>query len=40
MAVDRNTIVNLYKKGESNSCFVKKLHIHPETIWKVVKGIA
>ena len=37
MAVDRNTIVTLHKKGESNSCIAKKLHIHHETVWKVVK---
>ena len=37
MAVDRNTIVTIYKKGESNSCIAKKLHICHETVWKVVK---
>ena len=37
MAVDRNTIVTLHKKGESNSCIAKKLHIRFETVWKVVK---
>ena len=37
MAVDRNSIVTLNKKGESNSCISKKLHIRRETIWKVVK---
>ena len=37
MAVDRKTIVTLHKKGESNSCIIKKLHIHHETVWKVVK---
>ena len=35
MAVDRNT---LYKKFESNSCIVKKLHIRCVTVWKVVKS--
>ena len=34
MAVDRNTIVTLHKKGES-----KKLHIRRETVWKVVKKV-
>ena len=34
MAVDRNTIVTLNKKGES-----KKLHIRRETVWKVVKKV-
>ena len=37
ISVDRNTIITLHKKGESNSCIVKKLHIHHETVWKVVK---
>ena len=37
MAVDRNIIVTLHKKGESNSCIAKKLHIRSETVWKVVK---
>ena len=37
MAVDINTIVTLHKKGESNSCITKKLHICRETVWKVVK---
>ena len=27
------------KKGESNSCIVKKLHIRRETVWKVVKKL-
>ena len=34
MAVDRNTIVTLHKKGESNSSIAKKLHIRCETFWK------
>ena len=38
MAVDRNTIVTLYKKGESNYCIAKKLHIHRRTVWNVVKN--
>ena len=38
MAVDRNTIVTLHKKGASNSCIMKKLHICSETVWKVVKS--
>ena len=37
MAVDRNTIITLHKKGESNSCIAKKLQIRRETVWKVVK---
>ena len=37
MAVNRNTIVTLHKKGESNSCITKKLHIRSETVWKVVE---
>ena len=37
MAVNRNRIVTLDKKGESNSCMSKKLHIRRETVWKVVK---
>ena len=35
--VDRITIVTIHKKGESNSCIAKKLHICHETVWKVVK---
>ena len=37
MAVYRNIIVTLHKKGESNSCIAKRLHIRRETVWKVVK---
>ena len=37
MAIDRNTIVTLDEKGESNSCIAKKMHIRRETVWKVVK---
>ena len=37
MAIDRNTIVTLHKKGESNSCIRKKLHIRGETVFKVIK---
>ena len=36
MAVERNTIVTLLKKSESN-CIAKKLHIRRETVCKVVK---
>ena len=39
MAVDRNTIVTIHKKGESNSFIMKKLHIRHETVWKVVKRL-
>ena len=39
MAVDRNTILTIHKRGESNSCIAKKLHIRSETVWKVVKNI-
>ena len=39
MAVDRNTIVTLHAKGESNSCIAKKLQILCETVWKVVKKL-
>ena len=39
MAVDRNTNVTLHKKGASNSCIVKKLHIRRETFWKVLKSL-
>ena len=37
MAIDRETIVSLYKKGESNSTIAKELQIRRETVWKVVK---
>ena len=37
MAVDRNTIVTLCKKCESNFWIAKKLHIQRETVWKVIK---
>lgn len=37
MAINRDTIVTLHKKGESNSLIAKKLHIRRETVWKVVK---
>jgi transposase len=37
MAVDRNAIVTLHEKGESNSVIAKKLQIRRETVWKVVK---
>ena len=38
-AVDRNTIVTLHKKGESNSCIAKQPRIRRETVWKVVKKL-
>ena len=37
MAVDKNTIITLHRKCESNSCIAKKLRIRSETVWKVVK---
>ena len=37
MARDRETIVNLHKKDESNSTIAKELQIRCETVWKVVK---
>ena len=37
MAIDRKTMVNLHKKGESNSIIAKELHIRRETVWKVIK---
>ena len=37
MAIDRETIVSLHKKGESNSTIAKELQIWRETVWKVVK---
>ena len=37
MAIDRETIVSLHKKGESNSAIANELHIQRETVWKVVK---
>ena len=37
MVRDRETIVRLYKKGESNSTIAKELQIRRETVWKVVK---
>ena len=37
MAIDRETIINLNKKGESNSTIAKALQIRRETVWKVVK---
>ena len=38
MAVDRNTIITLNKKSESNSCIAKKLHIPLETVWRWLKS--
>ena len=37
MAVDRETIVSLHRKGESNSTIAKELQIRRKTVWKVVK---
>ena len=37
MAMDRETIVSLHKKGESNSTIAKELQIWRETVWKVLK---
>ena len=37
MAIDRETIVGLHKKGESNSTIAKELQIRRETVRKVVK---
>ena len=36
-AINRETIVSLHKKSESNSTIAKELQIRRETIWKVVK---
>ena len=38
MAIDRETIVSLHKKGESNSTIAKDFQIRRETIWKVAKN--
>ena len=35
MKIDRNTIVTLHKKGDSNSSISKKLYIRREKVWKV-----
>ena len=37
MAIYRETIVSLHKKGESNLTITKELQIRRETVWKVVK---
>ena len=37
MAIDRETIVSLHKKDESNSTIAKELQIRRDTVWKVVK---
>ena len=37
MTIDRETIVSLHKKGESNSTIAKELQIRRETVWKVFK---
>ena len=36
MAIDRETIGSLHKKGESNSTLAKELQIQ---VWKVVNGL-
>ena len=38
MAIDRETIVSLPKKDESNSTIAKELQVQRETVWKVVKN--
>ena len=37
MAIDREIIVSLYKKGDSNSTIAKEFEIRRETVWKVAK---
>ena len=37
IAIDRETIVSLHKKSESNSTIAKELQIRRKTVWKVVK---
>ena len=37
MAIDRETIVSLHKKGESNSTIAKEFQIRRETVWKGAK---
>ena len=37
MAIDRDTIVSLHKKSETNSTIAKGFQIRRETVWKVVK---
>ena len=39
MALDRETIVSLHKKGESNSTIAKELQIRREPVWKVGKKV-
>ena len=34
MAIDRETIVSLQKKGDSNSTIAKELQTRRETVWK------
>ena len=34
VAIDRETIVSLHKKGESNLTIAKELQIRRETVWK------
>jgi predicted DNA-binding protein (UPF0251 family) len=38
VAVDRNAIVTLHEKDESNSVIAKKLQIRRDTVWKLVKN--
>ena len=38
MAIDRETIVSLHKKDESNSTIAKELQIRRETVWKCSRG--
>jgi hypothetical protein len=37
MTQNKNVIVTLHKKRESNSVIVKKLHTQHETVWMGVK---
>ena len=37
MAIDREAIVSLHKKGKSNSTIAKELQIRRETVWKGIK---
>jgi transposase len=37
MAVDRNAMVTLRKKGKSNSVIARNLQIYHQTVWNVVK---
>lgn len=35
--MDRNIIIKLHKKGESNVSITKKLKMNRSTVWKMVK---